>query len=423
MRLVARTRDDLFDAPGVVANDLRLGGFEVDRATLAALLQQRLVHVGQVQQVLHAVFALGRFRATRVDQNRCDFGVREARMTEHHGRVELVRVDLTVGCNQHVAHHAQALDFGVERAQAVAQLLRQHRNDTARKIDAGGAVVRVDVDARAGLHVRAHIGNGNEQSPALATSDLGRLAVHGIVEVARVFAVDGDERHVGQVDAPLLVGGAHRVGQCPGFRQTRLRELMRHTVLAHRDFDLHSGIVDLAQYLFDATDRLTEQCRRLGKLHHHDLADLGGAGSAFRDQHVLPVALVFGGDKPDAALMQQPADDGLLGTLDDLYDTAFRPAATVLSHHARLDAVFVQYRTHLIGRQVNVGFTIVALYEAVPIAMSLNRAFDLIQQAAGMAVIFDTISLFPEIQNTLHLCSMWAQVAELVDALVSGTSE
>ena len=198
---------------------------------------------------------------------------------------------------------------------------------------------------------------------------------------------------------------------------------MRHAILAHCNFDLHSGIVDLTQDLFDASDRLTEQCRRLGKLHDDNLTDFGGTSRALWDQYVLPVALVLGCDKPDAAFVQQAADDGLLGAFDDFYDAPFGPAAAVLPHHACLDAVFVQYRTHFIGWQVNVGFTIVALHEAVTIAMSLNRAFDLIQQAAGMAIIFDTIALFPEIQNTLHLCSMWAQVAELVDALVSGTSE
>lgn len=61
VRLVARARHDLLDAAGVVADDLRLGGFEVDRAALAALLEQGLVDVGEVQQVLDAVLALGRF--------------------------------------------------------------------------------------------------------------------------------------------------------------------------------------------------------------------------------------------------------------------------------------------------------------------------------------------------------------------------
>ncbi|MFS2054032.1 hypothetical protein ACEN8K_34925 [Variovorax sp. CT11-76] len=57
------------------------------------------------------------------------------------------------------------------------------------------------------------------------------------------------------------------------------------------------------------------------------------------------------------------------------------------------------------------------------VAMALNRAFEFIQQAAGSDIIFDMISFFPEIQSVPASASMRAQMAELVDALVSGTSE
>ena len=58
------------------------------------------------------------------------------------------------------------------------------------------------------------------------------------------------------------------------------------------------------------------------------------------------------------------------------------------------------------------------------IAMALNSAIDFIQQSAGNVKIFDTIALFPEYTNQVaHLSDLLAQVAELVDALVSGTSE
>jgi hypothetical protein len=83
----------------------------------------------------------------------------------------------------------------------------------------------------------------------------------------------------------------------------------------------------------------------------------------------------------------------------------------------------VQHRAHLVGGQIDVGFTVIALHEAVPIAMSLHRAFNFIQRYAGRAKIFDMISFFPEIQNITASAGMWAQMAELVDALVSGTSE
>jgi hypothetical protein len=49
----------------------------------------------------------------------------------------------------------------------------------------------------------------------------------------------------------------------------------------------------------------------------------------------------------------------------------------------RTGPVLVQHRAHLVGRQVNVGAAVVADQEAVAVAMSLNRAFNFIQQTAG----------------------------------------
>jgi hypothetical protein len=83
----------------------------------------------------------------------------------------------------------------------------------------------------------------------------------------------------------------------------------------------------------------------------------------------------------------------------------------------------VQHRAHLVRGQVDVCFTVVALHETVAVAMSLNSSFEFVQQAAGTDIIFDMISFFPEIQNITALAVLWAQMAELVDALVSGTSE
>jgi hypothetical protein len=47
--------------------------------------------------------------------------------------------------------------------------------------------------------------------------------------------------------------------------------------------------------------------------------------------------------------VQQTANDGLLGALDDLDDAAFGATFSVLAHDAHLDAVLVQHSTHLVG--------------------------------------------------------------------------
>ena len=212
--------------------------------------------------------------------------------------------------------------------------------------------------------------------------------------VARVLAVDGDQRHVGQVDAVPAIGRPHMVGQRRRLRHRLGREAMRHLVLAHRDLDLHAGIVDLAEHLGDAADRLRVHRRRLGQLDRHHLAGRRVRGGVLRDQDVLPVALVFGRDEPDAALVQQAADDRRLAPLEDLEHAAFGPALAVVAHDAHAHAVAVQHRAHLLRRQIDVGFAVVAQHEAVAVAMALHRAFDLAHQSGAECrrVTWDVVS-------------------------------
>src|SRR3989344_4236786 len=382
--IVAGARHDLFNAAVFVADDLCFGGLEVHSAARLARDEQRTVHVMQVEQVLDAVLALAGFRAARIGQDGCDLGVREARVAEHNGRVELVRMHLALGGDQHVADHAQALHLGVERAEPVAELLGQHGDHAARKVHAGGTVVGIDVDGAARFHIVAHVGNRHQQTPALAAANLGGLAVHGIVEVARIFAVDGDQGHVGQVHATLLVLRAHLVGELFGLCEALGRELVWHTVLAHGDFDLHAGVIDLAKHFGDTPHRLAEQGWRFCQLNPHDLPGLRGARGAFGDQYILTVALVFGGHEPHAAFLQQSADDRLGRTLNDFHDTPFGAATAVLADDAHAHTVLVQDCAHFVRGDIDVAFAIVTDDKTVSITVPLHAAFNLVRQMRGL---------------------------------------
>ena len=377
---------------------MRFGGFKIHRAAHAAPFEQRLVHLMQMEQVRHQRLALRRFRATRVGQNGGHFGVGKTRLAKHHRREKLVGVNLALGVDQHVADHAEPLDIRVQRAQAVGELFRQHRNHPARKIHAGGAVVSVDVDGAAGFHVMAHVGNRDQKTPTLAAPDLGRFAVHGVVKVAGVFAIDGDQRDVGQIDAAQLVGWAHRVGQRARQRQCLVAEFVRYAVFAHRDFNFHAGVVDFTQHFSHAADRLAKQRRRRGQLHHHDLASFGSAdGALVGNQDILTVAFVFRRDQPDAAFLQQAANDGVGGALDDFRHAAFGAVFAVMAHDAYLDAVFVQHGAHFVGRQIHIGLAIVAHDKAVTIAVAGNSALEFSEEsgrsAGGGVSRFDKKSL------------------------------
>ncbi len=196
MRHVAGTRNNFFNASSVVTDNLCLGGFEIHRTSHAALFEKSLVHVMQVEQVRHERLALSSLRSPCVGQNSRDFRVRKTCMAEHHGRVKLIGVNLTLGVDQHVTHHAQPLDIGVERTQAVGQFFGQHGDHAARKIHAGGPVVSIDVDRTASLDIVTHVGNGYQQAPAFASANLGWFAIHRVVKIPGVFTVNGHQRNI-----------------------------------------------------------------------------------------------------------------------------------------------------------------------------------------------------------------------------------
>jgi hypothetical protein len=78
----------------------------------------------------------------------------------------------------------------------------------------------------------------------------------------------------------------------------------------------------------------------------------------------------------------------------------------------------VHDRAHLFGSQVDIGLAVVADDEAVPVAMAFDDAFGFAEEASrrggrGQGQFFFDAKILGVLK---------AQVAELVDALVSGTS-
>jgi hypothetical protein len=78
-----------------------------------------------------------------------------------------------------------------------------------------------------------HIGDGDDQAEAVAV----RLAIHRVVEILGVLAVDGDQRQCAQVDAAGDVGGCTCSGTAVGFGEHFGREFVRDVVAVDRGFD------------------------------------------------------------------------------------------------------------------------------------------------------------------------------------------
>ena len=215
----------------------------------------------QVQQMRHQRFAFNGFGPAGITQNRRHLGIGKARMAPHHRRVKLVGLQRAVLSHQHVADHAQAVHLGVEGAQTVGEFFRQHRDDPTREIDAGGAVIRIDIDGRAVFHIVAYIGNRHQQTPSLGriftAPQRGRFAVHRIIKIACILTVYRHQRHVTEVHASGQILRTHRVWQGLGLSQTGCGKFMWDAVFAHRNFDLHARIIHFAQHFADAAYRLS----------------------------------------------------------------------------------------------------------------------------------------------------------------------
>ena len=186
----------------------------------------------------------------------------------------------------------------------------------------------------------------------------------------------------------LLVGGPHLVGQ--RLRASAMQASENSCGTPYLRTAISISMPGSSISPSTSLTRPTGWPKRLGgsvSSHHHHLARLGRAGGALGNQHVLAVALVFGRDEPDAAFVQQAADDRLRRALDDLDHAPLGAALAVVPHDARLDAVLVQHRAHFVGGQVDVGFAVVAHHEAVAVAMSLDHAFDFIEQVRWCCVV------------------------------------
>ena len=187
MRLVAHLRHDAQDLALGVKLHSRLDRIEVDRAAPGALLEQRLEELVQGLQ-LGARAAVG--------ERLPDAGVGKPRLRAEHRRVELVARDAAIRRDRHVADHRQAVHVRIQRAQAVGDLLRQHRDHAAREIHRGAALQRIRIERVAGPHVVADIGDRDAQAEACIFPSCFPDRVHRVVEILRRFAVDGDERKI-----------------------------------------------------------------------------------------------------------------------------------------------------------------------------------------------------------------------------------
>ena len=272
----------------------------------------------------------------------------------HHRRVETVLLDPPGRANLHLTQHAEAIHRRVERAKPVRQLLRQHRDDPTRKIDRSAAAIGLRIKRRARSHIVGHIGNRHKQTETAAF----RRAIDGIVKVARILAVDGDQRQ--RPDILTLqafrglaqIGLAHDLRQLPSLGSNGLRKFKRQVMFTQGDLNLHTGVGIASQNIGDATDHRRVLRRILNHLDHNHLAKDRRALVTLRDDDVLVNTRVLG-NHPLVAMLDVVTTHHRTGnaTLQHLDNLALAATAMVRTVPTRHDAITVQHLMHLLFGQ------------------------------------------------------------------------
>ena len=96
------------------------------------------------------------------------------------------------------------------------------------------------------------------------------LDVNGVVEIARGFAVNGDDGEVAKIFAAVAFALAHGCGALFRFVQDFGGKRMRQVVLADDDFDVDAEIARAAENFDDAPGGCCATARKAHELHVHD---------------------------------------------------------------------------------------------------------------------------------------------------------
>ncbi len=165
VRIVARGRPDFGDFALSTEDDPGFLSFKINRATGMTSAQQHFVQRIKLLQVRHdaSVFAtqfLG-FSRFWLLQDRADLVVGQAGMGVNDCLVELVISHLAGFGQGHFTDHGQAIDVRIQRAQAVGQLLGQHRNHALGEVHRVATHLRFSVQRRTDFDVARYVGDGD----------------------------------------------------------------------------------------------------------------------------------------------------------------------------------------------------------------------------------------------------------------------
>jgi hypothetical protein len=171
-----------------------------------------------------------------------------------------------------------------------------------------------------------------------------------VVEVARVFAVDGHDGKLAQVGALGDLIGEDRVIKSAGFGKNLVGKSRRQAVAKHQRPDLHFGIVRIAHHADHRRFRRRQGGAVAGDFGGDHLARLRSGATQF-ERNRRSHSRVHRNQIASAAQLAVGAEQPLLPALDHPDDVHFRSAAR-LSIDPRHDPIAVHDAAHLAAVEI-----------------------------------------------------------------------
>ena len=228
VRLVVGAGGDALELAVAVERDLRLGDLDVERAggeAARAQLHRERGDGAHGPELLGADAGDGRAAAA---DDRHHLLVGEARAGADDAFRELAADHLAGAVEGHEHREREPVLAGHERADAVGELLGEHRHHAVAEVDAGAAAVRLAVERGAWLHVVGDVRDVHAEDAVAAAVGLERERV---VEVPRRLGVAGEDELLPEVEPALRRNRA--AGDPPRLLQRRRRERLGQPVELH----------------------------------------------------------------------------------------------------------------------------------------------------------------------------------------------
>jgi hypothetical protein len=220
-----------------------------------------------------------------------------------------------------------------------------------------------------------------------------------VVEIARVFPIDGDGDDVAKIGSATDVAIRYRPAEPHRFGHRFVGVRVGDTVLADDDLGVDARCVDVAQHLGDASDGAARGGRPARELGQHHLARRRAAFLAGRHEDVHEDAPIERHDVPHAIVATiVAADNPGIAPLEDADDASFDAPAFLDAFDADDHAVAVHCFVEMDAGHVNVAARVertLGRDEAVAGRMGLQPAdieVHLFRQAEPMASNLDEIA-------------------------------